>query len=198
MGADLYIESVQDKLKKEWEPWFSKAVMVRDTLHHLGDLTTKSPAVKPISKAKAKKNVARGGELLDVDKVQETAQEMVTFFYDKMYEQGYYRDSYNLTNLLWVLNSDYWQTFAKLLDKEGYMQVPQVEEFVNWLEANKVPDFETFVKERLASESKDGWEGWFKREKPEDIHKYFVEKRVEMLTFFRQALELKEPPRCSI
>lgn len=198
MGADLYIESVQDKLKKTWEPWFSKAVMVRDALHKLSDLAKVSPVVKPVPKRRVKLAQAKGEDMLNVDKVGETAQEMVTFFYDKMYEEGYYRDSYNLSNLLWVLGSDYWQTFATLLDKKSYMQVPKIEGFINWLEAHKVPDLETFMKERLAGDSKDGWERWFKEEKPEDIHTFFVQKREEMLTFFRKAMELNEPVRCSI
>ena len=198
MGADLYIESIQDKLKKEWQPWFEKAVMVRDGLHVASELLPKSSALKPISKRRAKKNEAQGGDTLNMDTVRDTAQEVVSFFYDKMYEQGYYRDSYNLSNLLWVLGSDYWQTFAKLLDKEGNMQVPQMEEFINWLEAHKVPEFDAFTKQCLGGDAKDGWESWFKQEKPEDIHKYFVQKRERMLAFFRLALQLKEPVRCSI
>jgi hypothetical protein len=97
--------------------------------------------------------------------------------YGKMYEVGYFRDSYNDSNLLWRLGLDYWVWFAQFLDKEGLLDPEKAEVVLGEIELRK---------DQLG-EIEDAEE-----------QKYFQEKYDEFVAFLRQAIESDEPVYCSI
>lgn len=80
MGADIYLNSVYQKNHDLYQPLFREAVDERNRLNRLGD-------------------TAEAEEM----------QKLVDEYYDKMYEQGYFRDSYNSTSLMWLLGLSWWQ-----------------------------------------------------------------------------------------
>ena len=97
----------------------------------------------------------------------------------KLYpKEGYFRDSYNDSNLLWTMGLDYWKWFAKMLDEEGMLSVENaklVRDEVLSREMTKIPEWED-----------------------EDARAYFTEKRTRFIAFLERAIELNEPIYCSI
>src|SRR2546430_1898441 len=53
------------------------------------------------------------------------AQARVEECYDKMYERGYFRDSYNTNSLFWQFNLSWWVDVFPMLDKENQLSVEQ-------------------------------------------------------------------------
>lgn len=162
MGADLYIKSITDKAKAEYQPYFDKAVKVRDSL----------PKDTEAS---------------------ETAQELVTYFYDRMYpDEGYFRDSYNATSLLATLGLSWWQDVGKMLNSKGNLKGHKLAQFRDMVaEASQnLPDKDTLAKNGAKlDEGDNSVDAW---------HKYFQEKRQRLLNFLDHAIDLKEPVYCSI
>jgi hypothetical protein len=75
MGADLYLISVFRKHHARYESKFKHWVAKRNALHKAGQQE---------AAARAQKQVLR--------------------YFDKMHERGYFRDSYNSSNLLWLFD----------------------------------------------------------------------------------------------
>lgn len=99
MGADIYLNSVYKANHAIWQPLFNEAVEERDRLQALGDT------------AEAKE-----------------MQTLVEEYYDKMYERGYFRDSYNSTSLMWLLDMSWWQPDVPyeifVLTESGWEAIP--------------------------------------------------------------------------
>jgi len=50
------------------------------------------------------------------------AQKQVVRYYDKMYQRGYFRDSHNSSNLLWLFDLSWWRDVSGVLvGKDGKM-----------------------------------------------------------------------------
>jgi len=94
MGADLYIEPIFSQNNKKYSKLFEIAVQERD-------------------KEYEKNGNTKQGELL---------QEKVTEYYNKMYERGYFRDSYNNSSLFWKLGLSWWE-----LDRAGLLDIGSTE-----------------------------------------------------------------------
>ena len=75
MGADLYLNSVFQKNRGRYAPKFDHWVAKRNALHKAGQQEAAVRAQKQVSK-----------------------------YFEKMYERGYCRDSYNPSNLLWLFD----------------------------------------------------------------------------------------------
>src|ERR1700716_2288262 len=61
------------------------------------------------------------------------AQARVEECYDKMYEQGYFRDSYNDWNLLWKFGLSWWEDVIPMLDDEDRLSVEQARNLLGML-----------------------------------------------------------------
>jgi hypothetical protein len=103
-------------------------------------------------------------------------QESVEGYFDKMLSVGYFRDSYNNSNLLWQLGLDYWTWFAGYLE-DGYL-VPEKAELVL---------AEVEARRHLLDEIEE-----------KEERRYFEEKYEEFTEFLRTAIGLGEPIQCSI
>lgn len=158
MGADLYIESVNEKCLAKWKPKFDAAVAARDAA------TT--------------------------DEARKELQKEVSRCYDEMYADGYFRDSYNSTNLLWQLGLSWWEDVGNMLDEEGNLPVETIKEFVETVKDREVPPpHELRLEQACVDDGENSLESW---------HRYFVEKRERFIKFLETAIRLDEPIIASI
>lgn len=108
----------------------------------------------------------------------EKHQKKVAILWDKMYSsKGYYRDSYNSSNLLWALGLDYWIWLEGLLDDDRKMSVENMIYVVSE------------IKKRDITQDK---------ERSKDVLIYLKNKKKELLQFLQLAIEMDEPIKCSI
>jgi len=111
-------------------------------------------------------------------------QEAVKYF-DLMYpEDGYFRDSYNASNLLWQFDLSWWRDIGPMLDENGYLSMPKIRALRDTVAPKGVPNPPKDV---------DKWD-----EDADTVYKYFVDKKERFLRFLDKAIELNEPIFCSI
>lgn len=111
MGADIYLRSVNDKARAEWEPRFKAAVAARDAKYR-----------------------DKGLPVPEGDPLQQAVEEA----YDKMNGEGYFRDSYNSTSLFWLLDFSWWSFDG--YDKTGHMPVPAMKRLLAAIENKPITD----------------------------------------------------------
>ena len=116
------------------------------------------------------------------------AQKQVLRYYNKMYQRGYFRDSYNGSNLLWLFNLSWWRDVLEVLvGKDGKMSPENAECFLRLLE-----DREPVFQANLAKvKPADG-------EAREDVEQYFRKKYERLKAFLRKAIDRKECIQCSL
>lgn len=173
MGADLYIRTLNDKCRAEWEPKFEAAVAARD-------------AAFPGHGIPVKGNPQR--------KEFEKLQAAVSEAHEKMYSEGYFRDSYNSWNLFSKIGLSWWQDVIPLQNKKGEIRGPRIKKFVSMLEAHPVTEEAISVfRAQVTAET-----GKAPEESREELLKYYQTQHAELTAFCRKALELKEPIYASL
>ncbi len=170
MGADIYLTSVNDKAKAEWEPRFQAAVKARDT-YRGADPAIKAMLQKPVEEA-----------------------------YEGMYREGYFRDSYNCTSLFWLLGLSWWEIVEKgeLKKRPGYLSLKAAKALLYRLQTElKVTD-ERFAEWEKKQRARYG--ASFKSEEghPDKWKAMFREKHADLCALLRLSLKLREPLRCSV
>lgn len=123
----------------------------------------------------------------------EAAQALVTKYYDLMYSDGYFRDSYNGTSVLWRLGLSWWRDVIPLCTKAHKLRQDKLRRFREMV-ANaplNLPTKEELEKEQLpvTESGEDSLEAW---------HQYYREKRDQLLAFLDQAIALNTPIHCSL
>jgi hypothetical protein len=98
-------------------------------------------------------------------------------YFDKMFGDGYYRDPYNGSNLLWKLGLDYSDLFGSYLDKDRLLQADKVEVILG----------EVLNRRHLLEEIEN-----------KEEREYFGERFEEFIEFLRVAIRTGEPIQCSI
>lgn len=123
----------------------------------------------------------------------EAAQKEVTEACDKMYAEGYYRDSYNATNCLNRVGLSWWKDVVPMCrKKDGVMSLRNVKKFRNMVAKAKI---EPVTRDSLLAahatvdNDTNSVEAW---------NKYYVDGIKELIAFLDKALELKEPIDCSL
>jgi len=179
MGADLYIKSISDTAQAKWKPMFDQACAERDALMEPSGNWRKEPTdPKKLRAFKA-------------------AQRRVNQSYGRMYAAaGYYRDSYNVSSVLWTLGLSWWDDVGKMLDHDGNLHPDNAKMFVEMIQ-KATPMFDdpkallAHLKEHRAKLDKgeNSIEGWTK---------YFRRERGRLVHFFRKAIRMNEPVYCSI
>jgi len=149
MGADLYISTLYEKQRAEWQPQFEAAARWRDSL---------KAGSKEYRKAQAR-----------VEKC-----------YEKMFEQGYFRDPYNDSDLLWKFGLSWWQDVVPMLDKKGRLAVEQAQNLLERLEER-----EGVFEAKLA-------------QLPAKEQQYFRHRYTSLQNFLNQAIELDAPIEASL
>ena len=111
----------------------------------------------------------------------EEYQEQVDFYWHKMYSVGYFRDSYNNSNLLWRFDFSYWQNELKL-NENGDLPPSEAKRLLTMLKEAE-PIFEASL-QRVRDE---GWS-----DDPEDVIDYFRMKYLKLRVFLKMAIKLNE------
>ena len=150
MGADLFIDSLYEPQRRQWEPRFEEAVRERDR-HERGTAEY------------------------------EEAQERVNECYDRMYAHGYFRDSYNDSNVLWKFGLSWGRDVMPLL-KDGTQELSPVAAglLLQQLEARQ----EVFEENMLKLRQSD--------------RRYFRREAVALKDFLKTAIKRQEAIRCSV
>jgi len=162
MGADLYIQTITNAAEEKYRLLFLAAVAKRDAF--------------PGDSAEAKQ-----------------AQKEVDDYYKAMFpEDGYYRDSYNATSVLWRLGLSWWQDVGPLLDNDYLMQPSKIRDFLGMI---RDAPFTPATKEELldqyavVDDDENSVEGW---------NEFFQSERDRLIKFLEHAIELDESIYCSI
>jgi len=179
MGADLYVDKVF-KQDPRIDVVGKKLDQVRENMRNLPD---------DIPDDVTKRYERREKALLDAH----------SRICDKMYcvDGGYFRDSYNSSNLLWVLGLNYWQWLGGFVDGKGFLHPQHTRIILKKIESRPVT--ETRLKRHLKNRKIE----LGKNNKPADEEfkewlDYFVEKRERLIRFLKIAIEADSPILCSI
>lgn len=158
MGANLYIQSIVEKSHQQWKPEFQKLIAQRNKLYAEGK-----------------------------DEEAKKLQEKIWEVYGKMYPpEGYFRDSYNSTNLLWQLGFSWWEDVGQLLNEESKLNADGIRTLLNMIEKAKPFSLEDF-------QDNNGF-----GVPAEEILEYFTRKREAFVLFLKRALALGEDILVSI
>jgi hypothetical protein len=159
MGADLYLNSVFQKHHARYAPKFDHWVAKRNALQKAGQ-----------------------------QRAADQAHKQVLTYFEKMNERGYFRDSYNSSNLLWLFDLSWWQDVLEVLvDKDGKMSPRNAKRFLQML-ADREPVFEAKLKKVKPA----------KGETRADVEEYFRDKYERLKAFLQQAIDRKESVQCSL
>jgi hypothetical protein len=108
------------------------------------------------------------------------AQKRVEYCYSQMYEKGYFRDSYNDSDLLWKFDLSWWEDVIPMLEEESRLSPPKAAQLLAMLKQKEV----AFC-DNLAS-------------LPAPAKRYFTKKYAQLQKFLKQAIELGVPIECSL
>ncbi len=112
-------------------------------------------------------------------------------------DNGYFRDSYNCSNLFWVLNLNYWNWLNDFLDGDGLLHPQQAKLVLKKIEERPVT--ESRLRRHFKSQKVElGSDGKSADEEFKEWFDYFVEKRERLIRFLRMAIETDSPVYCSI
>ena len=123
----------------------------------------------------------------------QAAQRAVTKYYDLMYSEGYFRDSYNATSVLWRLGLSWWQDVTPLCTINRKLRQDRLRKFRDMVASAKLelPSKEEIEQHngKVDEQGENSLAEW---------HKYFVEQRAALLAFLDKAIELNSPVHCSL
>lgn len=169
MGADIYLESVSNKARAQYEPLFNEAVQKRN-------------------RAKTEKSKAAWQK--DVDE-----------YYSAMFpDDGYYRDSYNPSAFLWLIDLSWWEDVTPMLDDEGYLPIEKAKTFLAMVEA-RLPITLERVSAHLDKINAEGKEQGLPsriENKPEGWLERWQQDAKDLCALLRKSIELNEPLYCSL
>jgi len=173
MGADLYINPLFEQNSEKYQLHFNMWVGIRDK-----------------AKAEGRKEEA------------DNAQIEVTKYYNLMNSEGYFRDPYNSSDLLWQFNLSWWDDINPQLIN-GQLNVRQVRWFLELLDGREAV-FERNLTDLLEGHNKvwDKKENYPKQELTKKERKewvlYYHREYSNLKKFLMTAIELKSPVDCSL
>lgn len=170
MGADLYIRKVYEANRAKWEPAFLAAAHARDTAY---------PTIQ------------RNNPEYDA------LQAKVSETYDNMMSEGYFRDSYNSSSVMWQMGLSWWNDVTPLCNKKGELGMKAIKKLIAMIESRPITI--QGIQESWDKANKEAIENKYKlTESAQDWFEYFTKDRTDLLAFLRKALELKEPIDASL
>ena len=173
MGCDLFLESAFVKLNNELQPQFQQALQRRDA-----------------AKTLKQRNAAQA----EVDRI-----------FDAMHPPtAYFRDPYNSHCLLAQLGLSWWSHVAPRLTEDGHIRLSDVKwlrrEVMNRrLSCQTSPTYEQQVTLEVMAQVAGGSVQVDQRVaySADDVE-WFVSRKQALITFLLAAIELGEPPVCSL
>jgi len=118
------------------------------------------------------------------DKLVEELRAKIDEAYNGMYADGYFRDSYNTSSVLWQMNLSWWGDVIPMLDENDLLSVEKCKTLRLMILGTPI----------LIA---DGWTPEW-GESREECLAYFQDKRERLIAFLDQAISLNEPIRCSL
>ena len=126
------------------------------------------------------------------EEAEKVCQEKVTYYHNKMNDEaGYFRDSYNNSNLLNLFGISYWGNFNEYLDKGGVLTPANAQALLDDLakrEDTFTANLKTRIDEILAID---------KTETKAKLRKYFISKYFQFQRFLQTAIKLQSNIECS-
>jgi hypothetical protein len=104
----------------------------------------------------------------------------VSVLYDKMYEKGYFRDSYNNSSLFWKLDLSWWNDLGNYIDGKSNMHPENIKKFLELIKSRK---------HHLIANLQNV---------EEDEMNYFFSKYDAFCKFLEEAIEFNQPIYCSV
>lgn len=175
MGADLYIKQIHDPIRRRYQPFFDEAVRLRDHVQQRLRVTPKESPDRPA-----------------LHQLEEAAQDIVTHFYDAMYAEGYFRDSYNATNVLCRLGLSWWQDVKPLLENQRELKGEALRAFrERVIQATlQLPTKEEVRKQGgVVDNDENSLAVW---------HNHFRDQHAALIVFLNRAVELDTAIWCSL
>ena len=129
------------------------------------------------------------------------AQEIVSYFYDRMYSAGYFRDSYNSSSLFAVIGLSWWRLADDYkLNAKGQWTIKQCTA-IRQLIAEHIaacPSLQSF--DGFISHSPKAFGGGeiFPDNTRQEVFEYFTSKAKDILEFFDTAISGKHKIRASV
>lgn len=122
-----------------------------------------------------------------------TAQKEVIRYYDLMYSEGCFRDSYNVTNVLNHLGLSWWNDVIPLCNDDKKLHPDKVREFRDRVASArlKLPSKSDIVKEGGTVESKG-------ENSLAEWHRHFTEKHATLVKFLDTAIRTQSSIHCSL
>jgi len=193
MGVDLYINEIFKPNQEAYEKKFKDAVDARDAILIPEGITNKIQ--KRISVALGK-DIDFFGPMLDLPvnmALPESleryraaynkyikAQNKVGKYYDKMYEVGYFRDSYNGTSLFWRLGLSWWGLEEQGLMKDGVISTENAQKLLDMVESIDIEPVDLAWLEENNCKVDDGPDSW---------NDFFTEKKERFVAFLKEAID---------
>ena len=123
----------------------------------------------------------------------EAAQQEVTKYYDLMYTEGYFRDSYNATNMLSRLGLSWWTDVQPLCTENRKLRHDKLRKFREMVAGARLelPSREDLEKQcgTVDDTGENSLAEW---------HKYFAGQRAALIAFLDKAIELNSAVYCSL
>lgn len=110
----------------------------------------------------------------------EKAQEQVEHCFEQMLSQGYFRDPYNNSDLLWQFGLSWWTDVIPMLDEDSRLSVAGAKKLLAMLTERK-----SVFEERVSAFNAED-------------EQYFRNRYVELRQFLNQAVALGEAIDCSL
>ncbi|HZQ20436.1 MAG TPA: hypothetical protein VFA90_17210 [Terriglobales bacterium] len=110
---------------------------------------------------------------------------------EPVFSEAYFRDSYNLTSVLWTLGLSWWQDVLPLLDERNELKGQKLKGFRDQVAGARqhLPTAEEFREQN--------WKGSSISSLAE-LHVYYMKKRKGLLAFLDLAIEKGLPVQCSL
>ncbi len=157
MGADLHLTSVYQEQLDKYQSELDKWIDRRDAYQQAGKT----------AEAKA-------------------AQQQVEMIDNKLNARGYFRDSYNSSNLLWMFELSWWgDVLDKLTNDEGWMSPANA-----WRLLEMMQEKETLFEEKLQQLELD------EDESQAEVEAYFRQKYERLKAFLQEGIDRKEAIHC--
>lgn len=112
--------------------------------------------------------------------------------YDAMYSEGYFRDSYNPSSVMWCMKLSWWRDVLPLLDDSGRLVGENIHKLIDMINSAGfcVPStIEDLNVMNLSTDGEDPVGEW---------NDYYKAKREKLLNFLKAATELGLPVHCSL
>jgi len=120
------------------------------------------------------------------------AQAEVVKYYDLMFAEGYFRDSYNVTCLLNWLGLSWWRNVIPLCTQAHKLRQDRLRKFRDMVANAKLePVTKEKIEERggTVDDRENSLDEW---------HRYFMEKHAELVVLLDHAIELNTHVTCSL